>query len=132
MGGEYHGWLNCSGFLRDPLEYSRILSNPPEYGTRERNATKMGRQCDDGGGMGGCGGAMPADDWRGRGVARIGGIPPRSTGTAPGSRVADGGLNPMRLQARNPMTFARSSRQRKKPSTMAGLSEGGGSPVLVV
>ena len=90
MGGEYHGWLNCSGFLRDPLEYSRILSNPPEYGTRERNATKMGRQRDDGGGMGGCGGPPPAMAWRGVGVAGIGGIPPRSTGTAPGFVLAPG------------------------------------------
>ena len=69
MGGEYHGWLNCSGFLRDPLEYSRILSNPPEYGTRERNATKMGRQCDDGGGNGGmwrtASGYGVAGGWRG-------------------------------------------------------------------
>ena len=74
------------------LRCARILAGGERNatGTRaeRRNATGTGRQCDDGEGMGECGGARPADDWRGHDVAGIGGIAPCFPGAAPGFVLA--------------------------------------------
>lgn len=85
--------------LRVPPGFSQMCSDVLESstmgrGTRadRRNATKMGRQCDDGGGVGGCGGPPPAMAWWGRGVVGIGGIPARLPGAMPGFVLSPGGL----------------------------------------
>lgn len=74
---------------------SNVLGSSPVgsgTGVERRNATGMGRQCDDGVRTGVCGGAMPAGDWRGRGVAGIGGIPARLPGAMPGFEFSPGGV----------------------------------------
>lgn len=88
-----------AGLLRVPPGSPRMHSDVLESsgvggGTRaeRRNATKTGHQCDDGGGMGVCGGPPPAMAWWGHGVAGIGGSLARLPGAAPGFVLAPGEL----------------------------------------